>query len=185
MLRPYQADDVDRFAAEFSTEEGVTSTQWFGFTAGLPAAKIEFAETGFLTPDWGRLVVEADAEWAGRVAWWKHQWGPAESWCWQFGILIREAVRGRGVGTSAQRLLAEYLFAHTRAHRIEAYTDISNAAEQRALEKAAFTREGIIRACQWRGGMWHDQVMYSRLRDDLAAVTTDRSEEPGRNPRPS
>jgi RimJ/RimL family protein N-acetyltransferase len=70
-------------------------------------------------------------------------WGPPESWCWQFGILLRAGLRGRGIGTLAQRMLADYLFAHTRAHRVEAYTDVSNIAEQRALEKAGFTREGV------------------------------------------
>lgn len=166
-LRPYRVEDVERFAAEFSAEAGVTATQWFGFPkGGLATVARELAETGFLTDDGGRLIVEADGEWAGRVAWWRHTWGPPESWCWQFGILLRSQVRGRGVGSQAQRLLADYLFAHTRAHRVEAYTDVVNVAEQRALEKAGFTREGVLRQCQWRGGAWHDQVLYARLRTD-------------------
>ncbi len=169
-LRPYTADDVERFEAEFGSEEGVTPTQWFGYRANVPAARREFEETGFLTPEWGRLIVEANGEWAGRVAWWKRQWGPTESWCWQFGILIRAAWRGRGVGTQAQRVLVDYLFAHTRAYRVEAYTNVTNAAEQRSLEKAGFTREGVLRGAQWRGGEWHDQVLYSRLRSDEASA---------------
>ncbi len=167
-LRPYAAEDVERFEAEFGTEQGVTGTQWFGYRANLGAARREFEDTGFLTPDWGRLIVEADGEWAGRVAWWKRQWGPAESWCWQLGIVLRTACRGRGVGTRAQQLLVDYLFAHTRAHRIEAYTDVTNLAEQRSLDKAGSTREGVLRGAQWRAGEWHDQVMYSRLRSHEA-----------------
>jgi RimJ/RimL family protein N-acetyltransferase len=38
--------------------------------------------------------------------------------------------------------------------------------EQRALEKAGFTREGVLRQAQWRSGGWHDQVMYSKLRGE-------------------
>jgi len=165
-LRPYRADDVARFTAEFSTEEGVGELQWFGFPPFTGAAAAEFAETGFLTDDGGRLVIEADGEWAGRVAWWKQRWGPSHSWCWQFGILVVSAARGQGVGTQAQRQLAEYLFAHTRTHRVEACTDMSNLAEQRSLTKAGFTREGVLRAAQWRAGAFHDQIMYSRLRTD-------------------
>lgn len=169
-LRPFTAADIDRFAEEFSTEDGVSSIQWFGFRAsGTDSVRREFAETGYLTPEAGRLIIEADGEWAGRVAWWKRTYGPPnESWCWQFGILVHKDHRGQGVGSAAQRMLADYLFAHTLAHRIEAGTDPQNHAEQRALEKAGFSREGVVRGCQWRGGQWHDQIMYSRLRDDAA-----------------
>jgi RimJ/RimL family protein N-acetyltransferase len=66
-------------------------------------------------------------------------------------------------------MLAEYLFAHTTVHRIEANTEIDNLAEQRALEKAGFTREGVIRAGGWRDGRWRDGVRYSLLRTDLPA----------------
>jgi len=168
-LRPYTAADVERVEAEFSTEEGVTPLQWFGYRAGIQVARREFAETGFLTDESGRLTIEADDDWAGRVAWSKRQWGPPESWCWQFGILIRATWRGRGVGTEAQRLLVDYLFAHTHAQRVEACTDVTNLSEQRSLEKAGFVREGVLRAAQWRGGEWNDQVMYSRLRTDPPA----------------
>ena len=63
-------------------------------------------------------------------------------------MLLPEA-RGRGYGTQAQRLLTRYLFAHTTAHRIWAWIEVGNIAEQRALEKAGFTREGITRATWW------------------------------------
>src|SRR6266567_2788049 len=36
------------------------------------------------------------------------------------------------------------------AHRIEAATEVGNVAEQRALEKAGFTREGVLRGSGWR-----------------------------------
>lgn len=166
-LRPFRPDDLARSDAEFSTEEAVGPFQWFGFSAaGAETRAHELATTGFLGDGGGRLIAEVDGEWAGEVEWRRHStWGPSASWCWQIGILIRREMRGRGVGSEAQRLLAAYLFAHTRAHRVEAVTDIENTAEQRALEKAGFTREGVVRQCQWRGGRWHDQVLYSRLRD--------------------
>jgi GNAT acetyltransferase-like protein len=69
-------------------------------------------------------------------------------------------------GTEAQRLAARYLFAHTQVNRIEATTEITNVAEQRALEKAGFTREGVLRGTTFRQGRWHDQVIYSVLRDE-------------------
>lgn len=59
------------------------------------------------------------------------------------------------------------MFAYTQVNRIEATTEITNVAEQRALEKAGFTREGILRGTTFRQGRWHDQVIYSVLRDEV------------------
>jgi RimJ/RimL family protein N-acetyltransferase len=74
--------------------------------------------------------------------------------------------RGDGHGTQAHRLLARYLFAHSTADRIEAATDVDNIAEQRALEKAGFAREGVMRGIGWRDGAWRDGVGYGLLRTD-------------------
>ncbi|MFD9092636.1 GNAT family N-acetyltransferase [Streptomyces collinus] len=62
------------------------------------------------------------------------------------------AERGKGYGKHAQRRLVEYLFAHTKVNRVEAGTEVTNIAEQRALERAGFTREGVLRgACTGEG----------------------------------
>jgi RimJ/RimL family protein N-acetyltransferase len=74
--------------------------------------------------------------------------------------------RGHGHGTEAQRQLVRYLFAHTQEPRIEAETEITNIVEQRALEKAGFRREGVLRSTVFRHGQWRDTVIYSRLRTD-------------------
>ncbi|MGQ0629574.1 MAG: GNAT family N-acetyltransferase [Sporichthyaceae bacterium] len=80
------------------------------------------------------------------------------------GIWLLPEHRGRGVGTTAQRLLVDYLFAHTPAHRLEATTEPDNVAEQRALERCGFQREGVIRANAFRRGAWRDSVVYGLLR---------------------
>ena len=81
-------------------------------------------------------------------------------------IAMLPGVRGHGHGTQAQRLLVRYLFAHTTVHRIEAATEVGNIAEQRALEKIGFAREGVMRGIGWRDGAWRDGVTYSLLRTD-------------------
>jgi aminoglycoside 6'-N-acetyltransferase len=50
------------------------------------------------------------------------------------------------------------------AGRIQAWTDWANLAERRAVEKAGFVREGVLRSAVWLGGQWHDAVIYSMLR---------------------
>jgi RimJ/RimL family protein N-acetyltransferase len=85
---------------------------------------------------------------------------------WNFGITLLPGERGRGVGTIAQRLLAAHLFATTDLDRVEAGTDVDNVAERRALEKAGFREEGVVRGAQLRGGERTDMVIYGRLRTD-------------------
>jgi RimJ/RimL family protein N-acetyltransferase len=84
------------------------------------------------------------------------------------GIWLRPTARGRGIGRAAQRAIAELFFAHTAVNRVEAHTDVDNIAEQRALEAAGFTREGLIRGAQWRDGAYRDGYLYSVLRTEVA-----------------
>jgi RimJ/RimL family protein N-acetyltransferase len=112
--------------------------------------------------------VVRDDEPVGRVSWRRRQTGPV-SHCWEMGIGLLPEARGHGYGAEAHRLLVRYLFEHTTVHRIEAVTEVDNAAEQRALEKAGFTREGVMRGEFWRGGDWRNTVIYSVLRTDPLA----------------
>jgi len=101
----------------------------------------------------------------GLVSWHRSRTGQT-SYCWNMGLVLVPEARGHGYGTEAQRLLAEYLFAHTQLNRIEATTEVDNRAEQRSLEKAGFTREGILRGYGFRDGKWRDNVLYSMVRSD-------------------
>jgi RimJ/RimL family protein N-acetyltransferase len=104
----------------------------------------------------------------GSVQWHAVRYGPNRgSRAWNIGIGLMPSQRGRGYGSEAQRLLARYLFETTDAHRVEAGTDVENVAEQRALQKAGFVREGVLRGAQFRGGTHHDLVLYSLLRSDM------------------
>ncbi len=124
-------------------------------------------DTGMLTEDEGQLMVCVNGEPAGVVQYFPSQYGPNRgSTALCLGIALEPAFRGRGVGTRAQRLVCDYLFAQTLVHRVEASTDVTNLPEQRALEKAGFRRDGVLRGAQYRQGAWHDMVLYSRLRTD-------------------
>ena len=119
-------------------------------------------------PGMDRLVVTDGHDVpVGTVSWHQVLHGPgAGSIALEIGIALRPESRGHGHGTRAQRMLAEYLFRTFTVHRVQASTDVANVAEQRALERAGYTREGVLRGAQWRGGAWHDLVLYARLRDD-------------------
>jgi RimJ/RimL family protein N-acetyltransferase len=113
------------------------------------------------------LIVEvmATGEPVGSVSGRAVRYGPnPESVAWNIGINLIPAARGRGFGGEAQMLLARHLLATTAAHRIEAMTDVDNLAEQRALDKAGFHREGVLKGAQFRAGAWHDLVVYALVR---------------------
>lgn len=115
----------------------------------------------------GSVGIFEDDQVVGTVGWhWVH-WGPnAASRCPMIGISLMPAARGRGVGSDAQRQVVDLLFRQTTSNRVEAHTDVTNIAEQRALETAGFTREGVVRGAQWRNGAFHDGYLYSTLRKE-------------------
>jgi ribosomal-protein-alanine N-acetyltransferase len=111
-----------------------------------------------------------DGTLAGIVSWRTYKTGGPEAGCLEVGALLFPEHRGRGLGTAAQRLLAGYLFATTLANRLQAITAVENLAEQRALERAGFRREAIMRGLAFDRGRWHDGVLYAGLRDDITGL---------------
>lgn len=166
VLRPVTEDDLPVLNGMLSSPEVRAPFQWFGWSDPGRMAR-GFADNGLLGPDNSILMVVSGAETLGFVSWRKIDVAGG-TYFWNMGILLLPAARGRGVGTRAHQLLARYLFAHTPVARIEADTEKDNIAEQRALEKAGFTREGLMRSVVFRDGRWRDGVLYSILREDLA-----------------
>ena len=123
-----------------------------------------------VSPERGRLLIERidDGAVIGDVSWHPVMYGPNEqSRALNIGVALYPDARGHGFGTEAQRLLAELLLEQFAVERVEASTDVDNVAEQRSLDKAGFTREGVVRRAQFRAGGYHDLVGYSFVREDL------------------
>ena len=166
-LRPVGTGDLDMFR-RFAVEPGLIGLDWAGFRDPEAAAR-RFAEDSYLGDDNGRLIVEAEAEQkaAGFVSYRSGIYGGRAPY-WEIGIALLPPWRGKGIGRRAQAMLCDYLFEHTPAQRIQAGTHPENIAEQKALVKAGFQLEGVVRACEFRAGRWRDGYLYSRLRDDPA-----------------
>ena len=167
-LRPITEADLDLIELLYEDPDEAGTYGFYGYQ-NPGVLRRGFADGGLLSPRDGRLAVVAgdDGELAGEVSWHQQQTGP-DSVCWNIGIGLLVRARGRGYGTQAQRLLAGYLFAHTQLNRIAAETEDGNLAEQRSLEKAGFTREGVLRGSCFRDGQWRDMVSYSMVRADLS-----------------
>jgi RimJ/RimL family protein N-acetyltransferase len=164
-LRALVEADLDQISAH----EGGDSDPWNFFE--IRATNLlhhRFAADGGISDQAGSLAVEtADGELIGSMSWHTVQHGPSAACrALNIGISLFPAHRGKGYGSAAQRLLADYLFSTRTIERVEATTDSDNLAEQRALEKAGFSREGTLRHAQFRAGEWRDVVLYSRLRGD-------------------
>jgi RimJ/RimL family protein N-acetyltransferase len=168
-LRPVAERDLALLARLFTDPAYVGESEWYGWQGARWLGR-RWDEDGLLGDDGGTLMAEQAGEAVGFVNWRKRPTG-YRSWCWTIGVTLVPKARGQGHGTQVQRGLVHYLFAHTQATRIEAEADVTNVAEQRALEKAGFTREGILRSVVFRAGQWRDAVLYSILRDDVASGT--------------
>jgi RimJ/RimL family protein N-acetyltransferase len=178
-LRPVVVADVAVLERQHTGPDAAGEMSWFGFKEpGSLARRVAAHET--LTDDRGLLAVVDDdgpvegpvdgtagGTVVGDVSWIRVFNGPPPNGnCWNVGIWIVPEHRGKGFGSDAQRLVAAYLFEHTYAERVEAGTESENVVEQRALEKAGFTREGVLRRACFRGGAWRDMVVYSKLRGE-------------------
>jgi len=164
-LRPVSEGDLSWLASLRDGPSASGPHEWHGWSDPQRERR-QWAESGLLGDSGGTLIVVTGTNRVGTVSWRNVRTGPT-AFNWAIGIGLAPEFRGRGYGSAAQRLLVRYLFAHTQANRIEAVTEITNVAEQRALEKAGFTREGVLRGTTFRQGRWHDQVMYSVLRDEV------------------
>ena len=166
-LRDVSADDlalIDAWDAD-----PVLKGEFNDFGQPPHSIRQDFEAGKIVGDDHGLLVVErvADAAPIGTVSWRAVHYGPPpDSRAWQIGIALVPEGRGQGFGAEAQRLLADHLFATTVAFRVEASTDVDNVAEQRALERAGYRREGVNRGAQVRPSGRHDLVLYARLRTD-------------------
>lgn len=172
LLREATLDDaahLDAWARDRDTMMGEFND--FGLPPGKPLAEKLDRGKRMVSREAGQLVVERleDGAVLGDVSWHQQGYGPtAESRVPNIGISLVPEARGRGYGVESQRLLAELLFELYDVVRVEASTDVENVAEQRALDKAGFTREGVLRQAQHRAGAHHDMLVYSVLRSELA-----------------
>jgi RimJ/RimL family protein N-acetyltransferase len=80
----------------------------------------------------------------------------------EIGYWVLPHARGRGAATTIARMLAEHAFS-IGIERVAAYVNVGNAASERVLEKAGFTREGVVRSMPKPDGRRIDKTLFSLL----------------------
>jgi ribosomal-protein-alanine N-acetyltransferase len=63
----------------------------------------------------------------------------------ELGYWIEKSMRGKGIGTTATRMITNYGFVTMGFRRIDAHADVDNVASQKLLMSAGLDREGILR----------------------------------------
>lgn len=82
------------------------------------------------------------------------------------GYALVPSERGKGYCTEAIQIMVDYLFLSKDTMRIQACTDVRNAASQKVLEKTSFKKEGTMRKYLFIGGEWRDAYLFSILREE-------------------
>jgi RimJ/RimL family protein N-acetyltransferase len=85
----------------------------------------------------------------------------------ELGMWIAPARRGRGLGTQALRLAAQWLLEECGLERVQLLTDPDNAAMLRASRGAGFADEGILRSFLRERGARVDVTVLSLVAADL------------------
>jgi diamine N-acetyltransferase len=88
---------------------------------------------------------------------------------------IAAARTGEGIGATFMRLLIDWVFAETGAHRFYLDCFADNARAQRLYEKFGFTRDGVLRqAYLGPDGRRKDLVLMALLKSEWACALTPR-----------
>lgn len=168
-LRPTTEADLTCIVRFEWDVDAVGELDWFGFR--MDRARIlerRWCDDGLIGDDSSYLAVVVGDACVGVVS-----WRPVgRTGNLEIGAALLPDHRGRGIGTTAQRLLVDYLFSTTPVHRVQAGTEVDNVAEQKALERVGFQREGVNRGLHFRAGQWRDGVMYAVLRDEYGGAGT-------------
>jgi RimJ/RimL family protein N-acetyltransferase len=113
------------------------------------------------------LAIEVESQAVGGVSLLPHD--DVERVSAELGYWLGRVFWNRGVMTAAVRAITQYGFEQFALTRIYAVPFAANAASQRVLEKAGYTREGVLRRSAIKDGVVTDQVLFAITDRDFAA----------------
>ncbi|MBV9594572.1 MAG: GNAT family N-acetyltransferase [Actinobacteria bacterium] len=80
-----------------------------------------------------------------------------------FGVSLRPAFRGRGLGTDVMGVLCQFAFCTRGLHRVQVETLADNSAMLRSAVHVGFVEEGRMRQAAWVQGEFVDLVVLGQL----------------------
>jgi len=157
-LRRAEKGDVSLVAQWFSDPKYMGEYQ---DTVTIPQGKLEKA---MLEDNIFFMIEKKDGTKIGHVGGYMHGWMRGRMM--EIGFALVPSERRRGYGTEAVQMMVDYLFLETDVVRVQAPTGTKNVPSQRTLEKAGFSKEGLMRKSWFAKGEYIDQYLYSVLREE-------------------
>ena len=114
------------------------------------------------------LAIEVDGEAVGAIGYVPGR--DVERFSAEIGYWLGETMWGRGIVTDALMLLTDHAFSRMNVLRMFALPFADNAGSVRVLEKAGYTREGLMRSSSVKYGLVKDQLLYARVNPAWAGV---------------
>ncbi|MDE2935177.1 MAG: GNAT family N-acetyltransferase [Chloroflexota bacterium] len=161
LLRPYRMADVDAvFEYGKDPEWGRYLDVPQPYT--LRSAEADVARAVLADPDTAPIwaIVHEDGV-VGGISLTVQGPGAAE-----MGYSLTRSLWGKGLMTEAATAILAFGFGKAGLARIQASTDVRNAASWRVMEKIGMTRTGIARQNRLHRGTRVDDVFYEALRDE-------------------
>jgi RimJ/RimL family protein N-acetyltransferase len=160
IIRPHTLEDAPSLA-----RHGNSRKIWLNLRDRFPHPYVEDdarAYIGYLIQvnAASNFVIDVDGEAIGGIV--LHPREDIERIGAEVGYWIGEAFWGRGIATHAIRLITAHAFEERKLERVFAIPFVHNAGSCRALEKAGYEREGLMRRSAIKDGQILDQYLYAR-----------------------
>jgi ribosomal-protein-alanine N-acetyltransferase len=94
----------------------------------------------------------------------------------EWGFAIGSGFWGTGLFVEGARLVLDFAFGTVGVHRLEARASLANGRGNGALRKIGALQEGVLRRSFFRGGTYHDQVLWAILAEDWHLLRVERVE---------
>lgn len=163
VVRDFRLDDAASLA-----QNGNNRKIWLNLRDRFPHPYTEEMARGYIAmlmsnPDRTSWAIEADGQAVGGIA--LHPREDIERIGAEIGYWLGESYWGRGIITSAIQSLTDHALTERGLVRVFAVPFAHNAASCRALEKAGYVREGLMRRNAIKDGQILDQLIYARVRE--------------------
>lgn len=89
----------------------------------------------------------------------------------EFYIFVNPSMQGKGLGTTATKMLCKYGFDVLQLHKIYLYTNGSNIGAKKTYEKVGFVLEGVHRDENIIAEKYEDRLYYGLLAKDFDSDT--------------
>lgn len=165
LLRRWRSDDVPALV-EAANNRNVSLTLRDGFPFPYTSAAAE-AYIARVSDYDVPFCIEVEGRAAGGIG--LHRATDVHRITAELGYWLAEPLWGRGIMTEAVRAVVRHGFTAFPLERIEAYAFSNNPASVRVLEKAGFTREGLLRRNVIKHGQVLDSLVFSILREEAGA----------------